>query len=63
MPVDVLILLVNDATCGKPRSVNFNAEKLLRCPNGQDWFSGKGSLELVKCLLLEGTFKQIEYLF
>jgi hypothetical protein len=25
---------------------------LLRCPNSQDWFSGEGSLELIKSLLL-----------
>jgi hypothetical protein len=53
VPVGVFALLVDDAACGGSESVNFYLGKSLRYPNSQDWFSGKGSLELIKSLLLE----------
>jgi hypothetical protein len=53
--VGVFTLLVDDATCGESRSIDFYPSELLRCPNSQDWFGGEGSLELVKSLLLEGV--------
>jgi outer membrane receptor for monomeric catechols len=55
VPVRVFTLLVNDATCGKSRGVNFYLGESLRCPNGQDWFDGEGGLELIKSLLLRGA--------
>jgi hypothetical protein len=55
VPVSVFTLLVDDATCGKSKSINFYLGELLRCSNSQDWFSGEGSLELVEGLLLEGA--------
>jgi hypothetical protein len=55
MPVDVFALLIDDATCGKSGSIYFYLSESLRCSNGQDWFSSKGSLKLVEGLLLGGT--------
>jgi hypothetical protein len=52
VPVSVFTLLVDDTTSGKSRSIDFYIGELLRCSNSQDWFSNKGSLELVKSLLL-----------
>jgi hypothetical protein len=55
VPVSVFTLLVDDATCGEPGSVNFYPSESLRCLNSQDWFGGEGSLKLVKGLLLGGA--------
>jgi hypothetical protein len=55
VPVGVFTLLVDDATCGESRGIDFNSSKSLRCSNGQDWFGGEGSLELIKSLLLGGA--------
>jgi hypothetical protein len=55
VPVSVFIFLIDDATCGESGSIDFYPGESLRCPNSQDWFSGKGSLELIKSLLLGGA--------
>jgi hypothetical protein len=55
VPVSVFTLLVDDATCGESRGIDFNLSESLGCPNGQDWFSGEGSLKLIKGLLLRGA--------
>jgi hypothetical protein len=55
VPVSVFTLLVDDATCGESGGIDFNSDDLLRGPNGQDWFGGEGSLELIKSLLLGGA--------
>jgi hypothetical protein len=55
VPVGVFTLLVDDTICGKSESIYFYLGELLGCPNSQDWFSGEGSLELIKSLLLRGA--------
>jgi hypothetical protein len=55
VPVSIFTLLVDDATHGKSRGIDFYLGELLRCPNCQNWFSGEDSLKLIKSLLLEGA--------
>jgi hypothetical protein len=55
VPVSVFALLVDDTTYGKSGGINFNPGESFRCPNGQDWFSSEGGLELIKSLLLGGA--------
>jgi hypothetical protein len=55
VPVDIFTLLVDYITCGESRSIYFYLGESLRCPDDQEWFNCKGSLELIESLLLERT--------